>query len=578
MAPSIGIGESTRDGAALRGIAGYPVAGGSIFEDPGDEKSWHRSQRSEELSRFYEDREPSWYASAIAPLKGAERVLDLGCGPGLALGALREQGSSSVWGVDRWPAFAAGADLAGPVIAHDLTLPMPFLGSGSFDGVFSHYVLDYMSPVGVRQVLREACRLLAPGGLLAIYLAAVGLGGRDESRTVAYAPGPVRLLLEEAGLEAVEVSAPNAGRNTAAIARRPQRDAGLGDAGGREAWAAIEGETQLSASFAGGETLECELAAPGRGMRLGIDLPRVESAESRVSVCARVQRAGSGGRELQLWAWRGRSPVAAERVGVGFSPRELRLACAGSLEHSSVWSPGEVSLEPPGNAYARLGDLPDAAGLGEVERAAEGRQIVVQGPGEAPAELAGCIGAGRNRFAIGRGPELDLDLLDREWLSGRLHGVALDAEALEGSRARTLLLWAAWRQALVFLEGPDWQSVVGAASARRGELGGPVVLVDPALGGGAPAEPLPAEALRFVEADPRPLLVLSAGSRNATDPGDRERFSRRLLHGGGEVGEPLDLREATEGLRRLTERTLLMRLRQAYGRSPAEVGRRADAA
>ncbi len=77
---------------AMRPAVEFPPARGSIFDDPGDEKSWHASQRSESLSRYYEGREPSWYASAITPLKGADRVLDLGCGPGLDAGGAARPG------------------------------------------------------------------------------------------------------------------------------------------------------------------------------------------------------------------------------------------------------------------------------------------------------------------------------------------------------------------------------------------------------------------------------------------------------------------------------------------------------
>ncbi|HEY2636413.1 MAG TPA: class I SAM-dependent methyltransferase, partial [Solirubrobacteraceae bacterium] len=159
------------------------VTPGSVFEDPADEKSWHRAQRFESVARYYEGREPSWYAPVIRPLAGARRVLDLGCGPGLTMRALLEAGAESVVGIERWPGFARMAAPDTSVLLHDLTLPAPFLPSASFDGVVSHFVFEYISPIGLRQVLREAHRVLAPGGRAALYLVATGTGGGDEGKT-----------------------------------------------------------------------------------------------------------------------------------------------------------------------------------------------------------------------------------------------------------------------------------------------------------------------------------------------------------------------------------------------------------
>jgi SAM-dependent methyltransferase len=577
MAPRLGTGADLGRLAPLRPVVDIPPAPVSVFEDPGDEKSWHKSQRSEELARFYEDREPGWYASAVAPLKGADRVLDLGCGPGIALRALREQGSSSLWGVDRWPAFTSDSDLEATLIAHDLTLPMPFLASSSFDGILSHYVLDYISPIGMRQVLREARRLLVPGGLLVVYVAAVGLGGRDETRTVAYGPAVMRALLEEAGFGEIEVSAPNEGRNSVATARRSILDADLSEPSGDGARATIEGETQLAAGFSAGERIECELTGSGHGVTLSFDLPPARLAEdSRASACLRVQRSTAGGTELQVWAWRGFAPVVSERIRLESSPAEMRLACRpGTVEHVSVWSPKGLSLEPPGNAYALARDLPPGDELSEAERGAEGRQVVVEPPGGAAVDFDGRLGPGRNRFLIRRGAAADALALDREWLAGRAHGLLVTAEELDGEGLRDLLLWAGWRQALVYVAGRDWQGILAAVVAHESELQGPVVLVDPALGDEGEPGPLPSEVARFAAARPRAFVLLGARSRERSAEGDLERLPHRLLHGGESDRDGAAMKEANEALRCLTERTLLMRLRAASGRSPAEVGRRA---
>ena len=149
----------------LRQVHAFPPSRVSVFEDPADEKSSHASQRYSSLLKFYGDRGPGWYESVTSEFAGLARVLDLGTGPGLSLDALRAHGVREPIGVDRWQGFRRDGEAAGrSIVLHDLTLPMPFFGSESVDGIFSHYALDYIPPIGVEQVLREARRLLAPGG------------------------------------------------------------------------------------------------------------------------------------------------------------------------------------------------------------------------------------------------------------------------------------------------------------------------------------------------------------------------------------------------------------------------------
>lgn len=560
---------------ALRPMVDFQPGRGSIFDDPGDEKSWHVSQRSEALNRFYAGREPAWYGSAIASLKGAERVLDLGCGPGLALQALLEQGCTRVLGVDRWPDFAANSTPEAPIVAHDLSLPMPFLESGSFDGVFSHYALDYVSPICLRQVLREAHRLLVPGGRLVIYVAAIGLGGGDEARTVAYTPAALHTLLSEVGFADIDVQAASEGRNSIAKARRGANDLDADRTNSPEVAAHMDRDTQVSAAFSGEpETVLCEVSGDGRAATFAFELPPMDSLEGdRVSVCARALVQAAAGTELQLWVWCGLRPVATECARLEFTAAELRLSAGASgCEYASTWQPGELPMEPIGNAYARFDDLRPGDTLSLAERGEEGRQIVVERAQPLPPDAAEQLGPGRNRFLVKRASRLDLDTADREWLAGRLHGIALSA----GEPDLALLLWAAWRQAVVYLEGADWTAVLRAAPEREGELQAPLVLVDPALSGDGLAEPPSPDVIAFAEAGDQRFVLLSAESRDRADPTTLHLIRRRLLPGGPPTGDDVELPEAGENLRYLTERTLLMRLRQAHGFSPAEVGRRSS--
>lgn len=547
---------------------------GSVFDDPGDEKSWHISQRSEGLMRYFEGREPSWYASVVAPLEGAKRVLDLGCGPGLALTALLEHGCSQVLGVDRWPAFTANSRPAAPIIAHDLTLPMPFLESGSFDGVLSHFALDYLSPIGMRQVLREGHRILSPGGRLVIYVAAVGTGSGDPARTAGYSASVLRTLLLEAGFEEIEVEATSNGRNSVAIARRHGSGSSPDRAHPQESWTSVEGDTQISAAFRGGGTgITLELVGSQRRMELTFDLLPRSAGDSGISVCARTLRPVLGGTELQAWAWQGYEPLVCECARLDFDATELRVVCGGDIEHVSRWMPEQLSVEPPGNAYAQLHEISPGSSLSEAERGAEGRQIVVETSERSARGSHEMLGPGRNRFLIKRAASVDMSAIDREWLAARAYGLAFEVEELKRGRARDLLLWAGWRQSLVYLSGHAWVDVLDTAMTRRAELQSPVILVDPVLGGGSTPEPVPRDVVTFVDRQDQFFLALSADSRCCSSDGDLALIPRRILHGGPPGAEEPTMQDAVENLRFLTEWAILARLRQVSGHSPAEVGR-----
>jgi SAM-dependent methyltransferase len=560
---------------ALRPGVDFGPLPGSVFDDPGDEKSWHVSQLSTSLTRYFEGREPSWYASAVAPLAGAERVLDLGCGPGLALRALLEQGSSTVLGIERWPAFVAKSTPQAPIVAHDLSLPMPFLGPGSFDGVFSHYVLDYVSPICARQVLREAHRVLSPGGLLVIYLAGMGLGGGDESRTVSYSPPVMRRLLAEAGFDDATVEASPNGRNTVVRARRPEsvsNDRPPNAAPG----ARIEGDTQLSASWTDvSGPLEFELAGTGHRATFNLERPGADSDDSAVGVCVRVQLRPGGGTEAQLCVWCGYSPVAAESVAVEFTATEVRVRGGVEIRHAETWTPSPVSLEPACSAYSHFEDLPSGRDLSESERGAEGRRVVVEPVAGRSVESWDMLAPGRNRFLVRRAFRTELGELDRDWLAGRLHGVVVGAAELVGEERRDLLLWSSWRQCLLFLEGENWGSILRAAERRVEEIHGPLIIVDPAPS--SSSRSLPPDVASFVARRETAFVLLDGVSLECSRQDELALISSSLLTS-SQDGHALSRSEsADETLRYLTERTLLMRLRQNSDCSWGEVGRRPPA-
>lgn len=206
-----------------------------------------RPEARHQRSRFYAllDREPG------------SRVVDVGCGTGLAVAELAEQGIRAV-GVDtdeRMLALARGRHPAGEYFSGD-AYRLPFR-DGSVDGYLADKV--YHSLDDAERALAEARRVLAPGGR--IVLAGQDLDGyiidsdRPElTRTLVHAyadtlPTPhaarrSRALLLAAGFREVTVEAhmvvftePYVTAMLAGLARNA-RSAGVAGAEETEAWVA----------------------------------------------------------------------------------------------------------------------------------------------------------------------------------------------------------------------------------------------------------------------------------------------------------------------------------------------------
>ncbi len=214
MTPQAGVSGTPRTGPH-GGFQAY-----SVFFDPAGYKPY-----VERHHRFYDGRQPAWYERLVKPLAGLPAVLEIGCGPGLLLEALRGAGVGRVLGLERDPVYLQACRERGlPVAAHDLNQPFPFVASGSFDGIVAHSALDYLSPIAVRTVLRECRRVLKPGGRLLIIARSDGQASGDETRSsVRLTEELMRRFLDEAGLGQVEFSA----RETSfqVSARRPAEDA-----------------------------------------------------------------------------------------------------------------------------------------------------------------------------------------------------------------------------------------------------------------------------------------------------------------------------------------------------------------
>ena len=175
----------------------------SIFFDPAGYKAY-----VERHHRFYDDRRPDWYERLTQPFAGCSSVLDIGCGPGLLLEALRSAGVADVVGLERDPFYLQTCRSQGlPVYEHDLNQPFPFIESDRFEGIVAHSSFDYLAPIAVRTVLRECRRVLKPGGLLFVVARLDGQASGDETRcSVPLDPRHVRQLLHEAGFAQADIS------------------------------------------------------------------------------------------------------------------------------------------------------------------------------------------------------------------------------------------------------------------------------------------------------------------------------------------------------------------------------------
>lgn len=142
-------------------------------------------------------------------LRGAETVLDVGCGHGLLLiGAAKRLPTGRAVGIDLWSqvdqannssaATMRNAEIEGVadrVEVHDGDMrKLPF-ADATFDAVAAHFAIHNISqPAGRREAIREIARVLKPGGQAALSdMKSVGLYA-DE--------------LRKSGMSEVEVSWP----------------------------------------------------------------------------------------------------------------------------------------------------------------------------------------------------------------------------------------------------------------------------------------------------------------------------------------------------------------------------------
>jgi SAM-dependent methyltransferase len=199
----------------------------------------------------------------LAGLRGGERVLDVGCGPGaLTTELVKRLGSATVAAVDPSEPFVAAAKARHPGVdvrqASAERLPFP---DGTFDATLAQLVVHFMSdPVAG---LAEMARVTRPDGVVAasVWDHAGGQGPlsifwqaartldpnvHDESRLAGAREGHLAELFEDAGLRGVETT------TVSAALRHESFDewwepftGGVGPAGAYTASLDAEGQSEL---------------------------------------------------------------------------------------------------------------------------------------------------------------------------------------------------------------------------------------------------------------------------------------------------------------------------------------------
>lgn len=167
----------------------------------------------------------TWYAEFLRDAVAPSRILDLGCARARGTRALkRAMPEAEIHGCDLCAPVLRLAHLRNLEEALAVTLwqrnaEATGFSAGTFDLVTSHWLIHEMPPAAVRRMIAEGWRLLEPGGTFAMYDMYVTPGGvigewlhagysarNNEPFTYPVAQMDLKMELETAGFEEVQVA------------------------------------------------------------------------------------------------------------------------------------------------------------------------------------------------------------------------------------------------------------------------------------------------------------------------------------------------------------------------------------
>ncbi|HSB06040.1 MAG TPA: class I SAM-dependent methyltransferase [Thermodesulfobacteriota bacterium] len=101
--------------------------------------------------------------------KECERVLDLGCGPGVFLELLKEAGIEAI-GVDRDEEIVKKASLKGLNVIHSDLVDWVEKSEDKYDGIFCSHLMEHLPFGRVVRLVELIIMRLSPGGVLVVVL------------------------------------------------------------------------------------------------------------------------------------------------------------------------------------------------------------------------------------------------------------------------------------------------------------------------------------------------------------------------------------------------------------------------